>query len=430
MDDLKSLISQYYSETSIEDISSIISSSIEEEIKEVDELDPRVNDAPVVKMLNSILVQAINDHASDIHFEPFEEEFKIRYRIDGTLYEMIPPPRQLAESVLSRIKVMARMNIAERRVPQDGRISLNMKNRTVDLRVSTLPTAFGESAVLRILDRSYISLDIEKLGFTRQMLNNIKEIIQKPNGIFITTGPTGAGKTTTLYSCLREINKLDTKIITTEDPVEYDIEGLIQVPINEAIGLTFASCLRAMLRQDPNKIMVGEIRDLETMNIAIQASLTGHLVLSTLHTNDSSSAITRLIDMGVEPFLLCSSLEAVLAQRLVRKLCPGCKTPFTPTEAMLKLISLTPKDIGNKPFYIGKGCDECGGIGYKGRIGIYELLIIDNEIRNLIMEKATAKMIKDIAKKKGLLTLLEDGIQKVESGITTVEEVGACAMEG
>jgi type IV pilus assembly protein PilB len=431
-EDHRELILKSYGEKP-QDLSEIVNilTNLDEEQKEhLDEADAAVNDAPVVRLLNSILVQAITDHASDIHFEPFEEEFRIRYRMDGTLYEMIPPPKSLALSVLSRIKVMARMNIAEKRIPQDGRISLNLNKRSVDLRVSTIPTTYGESAVLRILDRSNVALNLDNLGFSREMLKTIREIIQKPNGIFVTTGPTGAGKTTTLYSCIREINTVDSKIITTEDPVEYDIEGITQVPINESIGLTFALCLRSILRQDPDKIMVGEIRDLETMNMAIQASLTGHLVLSTLHTNDASSAITRLIDMGVEPFLICSALEGILAQRLVRKLCTHCKTPYVPDERMLKLIGLKPQDTGNKKFFAPKGCEECGGIGYKGRLGIYELLTINTEIRRLIMQRVTAKMIRDAARKKGMTSLLEDGIQKIEAGVTTIEEVAACAIEG
>ena len=404
-------------------------SVLDEKVDVGSEGDPAVNDAPVVVLLNNILLQAINDHASDVHFEPFEDEFRIRYRIDGTLYDMIPPPRNLAFSVLSRIKVMARMNIAEKRVPQDGRISLKIGGRPIDLRVSTIPTSFGESAVLRVLDRSHVKLELDKIGMGRDILDKVREIIHKPNGIFIATGPTGAGKTTTLYSCLQEINTVDSKIITTEDPVEYDIEGITQVAINDNIGLTFAACLRSILRQDPDRIMVGEIRDLDTMNMAIQASLTGHLVLTTLHTNDSSSGLTRLIDMGVEPFLICSSLEGILAQRLVRKICPDCKTTYVPTEAALKLINLKPEDIGQKKFYKGAGCDQCNGIGYKGRIGIYELLLIDDEIRHLLMQKCTASMIKEAAIRHGMVPLLEDGINKILAGITTIEEVSAWAMK-
>jgi type IV pilus assembly protein PilB len=393
------------------------------------EIEEMVNDAPVVRLLNLVLIQAIKDKASDIHFEPFETEFKIRYRVDGVLYEMVPPPKHLSLAIISRIKVMARMNIAERRLPQDGRISINVDGREVDLRVSTLPTAFGESVVLRVLDRAAVSLDLYQLGINKDCLRQIEEIILKPNGIFIATGPTGAGKTTTLYSCLKKINTIDSKIITTEDPVEYDIEGIIQVPINERIGLTFARCLRSILRQDPDRIMVGEIRDVETARMAIQSSLTGHIVLTTLHTNDSSSALTRLIDMGVEPFLLCSTVEGILAQRLVRKICSRCKRVVTPSQEMIDLLKLDSKIVKERKFYAGTGCEECGGIGYRGRTGIYELLIIDDSIRRLIMQKSTAKMIKAEAKNRGLTTLLEDGLNKVFAGITTVEEIARCATE-
>lgn len=424
LDGHKELISTFYDNKTEENISgSEDLNFINSDKIDNDEVDPSVNDAPVVVLLNNILMQAINDHASDIHFEPFENEFKIRYRIDGTLYEMIPPPRDLALSVLSRIKVMAKMNIAEKRVPQDGRISLKVNNKPVDLRVSTLPTTFGESAVLRILDRSHIQLDLEKLGMNQDILKKIRTIINKPNGIFITTGPTGAGKTTTLYSCLKEINTIDAKIITTEDPVEYEIEGITQVAINENIGLSFESCLRSILRQDPDKIMVGEIRDLPTMNMAIQASLTGHLVLTTLHTNDSASAITRLIDMGVEPFLICSSLEAILAQRLIRTICNECKTPVMPNEDIIKSLGINKKNVSIKTFYQGKGCDACNGIGYKGRCGIYELLIINDEIRKLIMQRATATKIRDAAVQSGMVLLIDDGINKIEVGVTTIEEI-------
>ena len=432
--DIEKMIKKYYGseETNLETlIKELQAFDIKDDYEDInlDQIEEMVNDAPVVRLLNLVLIQAIKDKASDIHFEPFEKEFKIRYRVDGVLYEMVPPPKHLSLAIISRIKVMARMNIAERRLPQDGRISINVDGRVVDLRVSTLPTAFGESVVLRVLDRSAVSLDLDQLGLSKEMLNVINEIIHKPNGIFITTGPTGAGKTTTLYSCLRRINTIDSKIITTEDPVEYDIEGIIQVPINEKIGLTFARCLRAILRQDPDRIMVGEIRDVETARMAIQASLTGHLVLSTLHTNDSAGAITRLIDMGVEPFLICSTLEAILAQRLVRKICTKCKVEVSPPEDIIDILKIDKRMIKNRKFYAGTGCEECNGIGYKGRTGIYELLVVDEEIRKLIMQKATAKMIKNAAKNRGLTTLLEDGLNKVFAGITTLEEVVRCSME-
>src|SRR5256886_7364391 len=346
------------------------------------------NATPIIRFVDLILYQAIQDRASDIHFEPFENEFKIRYRVDGALYEMAPPPRHLALPVISRVKVMANMNIAERRLPQDGRIQKNIAGRGVDLRVSTLPTQFGESLVLRVLDRSIVNLDLEALGMPDYIYNFLLEMIHRPNGIFIATGPTGSGKTTTLYSCLRKINTIDSKLLTAEEPVEYDLEGIVQVPVNEAIGLTFARVLRSFLRQDPDRIMIGETRDLETAQIAIQASLTGHLVFTTLHTNDAPGAITRLIDMGVEPFLISSTLEAVLGQRLLRSICRQCRTAYQPNETLLAESGIARRDIGEKQFYYGKGCDGCNNTGYKGRKGIYELLKITDPIRELINELA------------------------------------------
>ena len=322
--------------------------------------------APIIKYVNSVLTQAIKARASDIHFEPFETEFKIRYRVDGALYEMAPPPKDLAVPIVSRIKVISNLNIAEKRLPQDGRIQTVLGGKPIDLRVSTLPTQFGESVVLRVLDRSAVNLDLEALNIPPDIYKYICQVIQKPNGIFIVTGPTGSGKTTTLYSCLRRINTIDTKILTVEDPVEYELEGIMQVAAHESIGLDFARALRAFLRQDPDKIMVGETRDLETAQIAIQASLTGHLVLTTLHTNDAPGAITRLIDMGVEPFLIASSVEGVLAQRLVRKICVECKTSYEPSEMLLKQIGLTQYEIGDKSFYYGRGCDICNLDRFQG----------------------------------------------------------------
>src|SRR3954471_22413379 len=322
-------------------------------------VEAEANATPIIRFVDLILYQAIQDRASDIHFEPFENEFKIRYRVDGALYEMSPPPRHLALPVISRVKVMANMNIAERRLPQDGRIQKSIAGRSVDLRVSTLPTQFGESVVLRVLDRSTVNLDLEMLGMPDYIYDYVNEVIERPNGIFIVTGPTGSGKTTTLYSCLRKINTIDSKLLTAEEPVEYDLEGIVQVPVNENIGLTFARILRAFLRQDPDRIMVGETRDLETAQIAIQASLTGHLVFTTLHTNDAPGAVTRLIDMGVEPFLISSTLEAVLGQRLLRSICPQCRTTYKPSDALLAQLGLNRKDIGNRQFYYGKGCDTC-----------------------------------------------------------------------
>jgi type IV pilus assembly protein PilB len=386
-------------------------------------VEAEANATPIIRFVDLILYQAIQDRASDIHFEPFENEFKIRYRVDGALYEMSPPPRHLALPVISRVKVMANMNIAERRLPQDGRIQKQIAGRNVDLRVSTLPTQFGESLVLRVLDRSIVNLDLEALGMPDYIYNFLLEMIEHPNGIFIATGPTGSGKTTTLYSCLRKINTLDSKLLTAEEPVEYDLEGIVQVPVNEAIGLTFARVLRSFLRQDPDRIMVGETRDLETAQIAIQASLTGHLVFTTLHTNDAPGAITRLIDMGVEPFLISSTLEAVLGQRLLRSICRQCRTTYKPSETLLAELGISRQDIGNKQFFYGKGCDACNNTGYKGRKGIYELLRITDPIRGLINERAPTVTLKQKAVELGMVTLRQDGLRSIFAGDTTVEEV-------
>jgi type IV pilus assembly protein PilB len=386
-------------------------------------VEAEANATPIIRFVDLILFQAIQDRASDIHFEPFENEFKIRYRVDGALYEMAPPPRHLALPVISRVKVMANMNIAERRLPQDGRIQKNIAGRPVDLRVSTLPTAFGESVVLRVLDRSTVNLDLEMLGMPDYIRDYIIDVINRPNGIFITTGPTGSGKTTTLYSCLRKINTIDSKLLTAEEPVEYDLEGIVQVPVNEAIGLTFARVLRAFLRQDPDRIMVGETRDLETAQISIQASLTGHLVFTTLHTNDAPGAITRLIDMGVEPFLISSTLEAVLGQRLLRTICPNCRTTFQPTDMLLAQLEISKRDIGKKSFHYGKGCDACNNTGYKGRKGIYELMKITDPIRELINDRAPTVVLKQKAIELGMVTLRQDGLRSIFEGDTTIEEV-------
>jgi len=386
-------------------------------------VEAEANATPIIRFVDLILYQAIQDRASDIHFEPFENEFKIRYRVDGALYEMSPPPRHLALPVISRVKVMANMNIAERRLPQDGRIQKNIAGRSVDLRVSTLPTQFGESLVLRVLDRTTVNLDLEALGMPDYIHDFLLEVIHRPNGIFIATGPTGSGKTTTLYSCLRKINTIDSKLLTAEEPVEYDLEGIVQVPVNEAIGLTFARILRSFLRQDPDRIMVGETRDLETAQIAIQASLTGHLVFTTLHTNDAPGAVTRLIDMGVEPFLVSSTLEAVLGQRLLRSICPKCRTAYQPNEALLAELDTSRRDIGEKQFYYGKGCDACNNTGYKGRKGIYELLQITDPIRELINERAPTVTLKQKAIELGMVTLRQDGLRSIFAGDTTIEEV-------
>ncbi len=389
--------------------------------KNQQEADP--NSAPIVRFVDLVLNQAIKEKASDIHFEPFEYEFKIRYRVDGALYEMAPPPVHLANSIISRVKVMANMNIAERRVPQDGRIMTTCEGRQVDMRVSSLPTQHGESVVLRVLDRSSIQLSLTDLGMPDHLRNYIEDTIQKPNGIFIVTGPTGAGKTTTLYAALRKINTVDCKLLTAEDPVEYELDGIMQVPVNDAVGLTFARALRAFLRQDPDRIMVGEMRDLETAQIAIQASLTGHLVLSTLHTNDAAGAVTRLVDMGVEPFLVAATLEGVLAQRLLRTICKNCKTSYEPSQSILNQLGLTQSDIGGKMFYTGSGCGTCGNTGYKGRRGLFELLDMNDTLRDLVTKKAPSLVLKQKAIEMGMTTLREDGYRNIFDGVTTIEEV-------
>ena len=404
------------------------SSSIAKELAQVsagglDALDDLANETPIIKFVNLVLKQAVLDRASDIHFEPFEDEFKIRYRVDGALYEMAPPPRDLALPVVSRIKVMSNLNISERRLPQDGRISVNLDGKQIDLRVSTLPTQFGESVVLRVLDRSAVNLDLSSLGLPKPVYDYTCKAVEEPNGIFVVTGPTGSGKTTTLYSCLRKVNSPDIKVLTAEDPVEFDIEGIMQVAVNDAVGMTFQKALKAFLRQDPDVIMLGEMRDVETAQIAIQASLTGHLVLSTLHTNDAPGAVTRLIDMGVEPFLISSSLMAVLAQRLVRTICKKCRTPFEPTENQLSLLNLSPHDIGDKMFYYGRGCAACNDNGYKGRKGIYELLVVNEAIRNMINERAPTMVLRNKAIELGMVTLREDGLRGIFEGDTTIEEV-------
>lgn len=387
------------------------------------ELEQEANSAPIVRYVDLVLYQAIRERASDIHFEPFEKEFKIRYRVDGSLYEMAPPPIHLALPIISRVKVMSNMNIAERRVPQDGRIVKTIGDKGVDLRVSTLPTTFGESVVLRVLDRSSVNLDLPALGLPKHVDEYVRLTLDKPNGIFLVTGPTGAGKTTTLYAGLRLINRIDTKILTAEDPVEYDIDGIIQVPVHEAIELTFARILRAFLRQDPDKILVGEIRDLQTAQIAIQASLTGHLVLSTLHTNDAAGAVTRLVDMGTEPFLVAASLEGVLAQRLVRTICKECKTSYEPNEAVLSQLGLSANELGDKEFYTGQGCDVCGETGYRGRKGLFELLDVTDPLAELIIERAPSVVLKQKAIELGMGTLREDGLRNIYDGTTTIEEV-------
>ena len=380
--------------------------------------------APVRKLINMVLLLAIRDKASDIHFEPFEDEYKMRYRVDGVLYELVPPPRHLAAALASRIKVMANLDIAERRLPQDGRIQLAIGPNNVDIRVSTLPTLFGESVVLRILDRTVVQLDLNRIGMPADTLEQWREIIKKPNGIILVTGPTSSGKTTTLYATLNELNSIEDKIITTEEPVEYEIDGLIQVPINPDIGVTFGACLRAILRQDPDKILVGETRDLETAEISIQASLTGHIVFTTLHTNDAPSAITRLRDMGLPTFLITATVEAVLAQRLVRKICTFCKTDFMPAAEILLELGFTPETAASKKFYYGKGCEKCNNTGYKGRMGIYELLVMNDLLREMVVSEASLDDFRDACRKTAKMrTLRETGLKMIHEGQTSIEEV-------
>ncbi|MFV2066403.1 MAG: GspE/PulE family protein [Pirellulales bacterium] len=379
--------------------------------------------APVRKLLNMVLLLAIRDHASDLHFEPFEDEFRIRIKADGVLYEMVPPPRHLAFAITTRIKVMANLDIAERRLPQDGRIELNVGGHPVDLRVSVLPTMFGESVVMRVLDRSVVSLDLTKVGMDEPTLEAFREAIQKPNGIVLVTGPTGSGKTTTLYSALNELNVMEDKLITTEDPVEYDLDGIIQVPIDASIGNTFAACLRSILRQDPDKILVGEIRDLETAEIAVQASLTGHMVFSTLHTNDAPGTITRLKDMGIPTFLITATVEAILAQRLVRRICTQCREKWTPSREVLDDLELTSENIADKEFFKGQGCDACNNTGYKGRVGLFEFMLMGPKLRDLIMQNASTDDLRDAAEEDGMVTLRVAGMEAVFEGTTTAEEV-------
>ena len=379
--------------------------------------------APVRKLLNLVLLMAIKENASDIHLEPFESEFKIRMKADGVLQEMVPPPKHLSFAITTRIKVMANLDIAERRMPQDGRIELSVSGHPVDLRVSVLPTLFGESVVMRVLDRGVVSLDLDKLGMDENILRPFREIIKRPNGIILVTGPTGSGKTTTLYSALSELNEPDDKIITTEDPIEYDIEGIVQVPIDSDIDVTFAAALRAILRQDPDRILVGEIRDVETAEIAIQAALTGHMVFSTLHTNDSPATVTRLRDMGVQPFLITATVEAILAQRLVRRICGECKEEYVPDAETLADLELTSDQVAGKSFFRGRGCDKCSGSGYKGRLGLYELLVMTDELRDLVVRNASTEEIRDLARKAGMVTLRDSGMINMFEGHTTADEV-------
>jgi len=387
------------------------------------DLEKLAGQPPIIRFVNLVLAQAVRDRASDIHFEPFADEFRIRCRVDGTLKDLPPPPVSLALPVISRIKVLANLNIAERRLPQDGRMRLPLGGRTVDLRVSTLPTQFGESAVLRILDQSAVRLDLGQLGMPATVRAAVEDVIRGPHGIFIVTGPTGSGKTTTLYSCLRELNTPDVKLLSVEDPVEYEIEGIMQVPVNVPAGLGFARALRTFLRQDPDIVMVGEIRDAETAHIAIQAALTGHLVLTTLHTNDAASAVTRLIDMGIEPFLLASTVEAVLAQRLLRRICPRCRVGHVPAQALLRQLGLPPKTDGDWCFFAGAGCADCQQTGYRGRLGLFELLTATEAFRDRVVQGASLVEIRQQAVADGLVSLREAGLAAILAGETTAEEV-------
>ncbi len=432
-EDLNEALNRFYPEEQAETINEIISEISENadlakfenrgESIDLDDLKEMAESTPVKKLVNLVLLQAIRDKASDIHFEPFEDEFKMRYRIDGVLFEMVPPPKHVAMAIASRIKVMANLDIAERRIPQDGRIELLVEGRPVDLRVSVLPTMFGESVVLRVLDRAQVNLDLEQLGFREDELGVVRQLIHKPHGIIIVTGPTGSGKTTTLYSALRELNRPEVKILTSEDPVEYDIDGMVQCQVRPEIGLTFARCLRSFLRQDPDIILVGEIRDLETAQISVQASLTGHLVFSTLHTNDAPSSIARLLDLGLEPFLVTATLEAIIAQRLVRRVCLNCKEEYEPGEAQLMQLNLLPEDVAGRTFYFGKGCEYCNNTGYKGRQAIYEIMLLDDEIRELIMRSASSSVLRAEARKRGMRTLREAGLLCIYDGVTTIDEV-------
>ncbi len=424
---IDALLTATYGEedSSIDDILGDLGDSfaeVQDELSEGD-LTDMANQTPIIRFVNLVLQQAIKDKASDVHFEPFEDQFRIRYRIDGALYEMAPPPKNLAVPVTSRVKVLSNMNISETRIPQDGRIKMTIAGRPVDLRVSTLPTQFGESVVLRVLDKSVVNLDLEALSLPDDILQTIRDLVDRPNGIFIVTGPTGSGKTTTLYSALREVNDVETKILTAEDPVEYEIDGIMQVAVNHQVGLDFSRALRAFLRQDPDKIMVGEIRDLETAQIAVQASLTGHVVLSTLHTNDAPGAVTRLIDMGLEPFLISASLEAILAQRLVRRICRTCRTAYEPGHDLIELLDVDPLEIADKDFYYGDGCAECSSTGYRGRIGLFEMIVVSDAIRELINNRAPTLTIKQKALEQGMRSLRDDGLRAIFDGNSTIEEV-------
>ncbi len=397
--------------------------------EDVAQLRDLASEAPIIRLVNRIILKAIEFRASDIHFEPFEDQFKVRFRVDGVLHEIESPPKRLQAAIISRIKIMADLDIAERRLPQDGRIKLKIASRDVDFRISTIPTLFGESLVMRVLDRDMLILDLEKIGFPRRLLERYMTLIHQPYGMILVTGPTGSGKTSTLYTSLAKINAPENKIITLEDPVEYYLSGVNQIQVNRKIGMTFASGLRAIVRQDPDIILVGEIRDRETAEIAIQSALTGHLLFSTLHTNDAVGAISRLLDMGVEGFLLSSTLLGVLAQRLVRVICENCKQPVAPDEKHLSAMGLSEKDIEGVTFYSGKGCESCRHTGFSGRTALFEYLAIDADIRNEISKKSDSETIKKIALEKGLKTLRQNGWEKIKDGVTTLSEVLRVTLE-
>ena len=390
---------------------------------DLEDQEAMANSPPVIKLLQYILFQAIRDRASDIHLEPFDGDFKIRYRVDGALYELESPPQHLALPLISRVKVMSGLDIAETRLPQDGRIEMSIGGRPVDLRVSTLPTMYGESCVIRVLDRSVVSLDLTQIGLRENELKTLKHLIKLPHGIVMVTGPTGSGKTTTLYSCLNYANDVGIKIITTEEPVEYELEGIMQINVNDEIGVSYASCLRAILRQDPDMILVGEIRDPETATIAVEAALTGHVVFSTLHTNNAAQAVPRLLDLGVEPFLVSATIQALLAQRLVRTICNGCKVSYDPSADVLIELGLSADDLGGKHFAYGKGCRACNGTGYKGRAAIFEMIVMTEALRTMILEGASSDALHAQARREGMRTLRESGLLAIFDGITTVEEV-------
>ncbi len=416
-------MSQDSAEQVIEEMRPEDSFNIISEIQQAGDLLDDTSDAPIIKLVNLMLSQAVKDRASDIHVEPFQGRLRIRYRVDGILYDMLTPPRHIQSALISRIKIMAGMNIAEKRLPQDGRMEIRLGDKNIDIRVSTIPTAFGERVVLRLLDKSSVLLSVSELGMGRKMLSEFEKIIHSAYGIILVTGPTGSGKTTTLYGALSSINKTDINIITIEDPIEYQIEGISQIQVNPKIELTFARGLRSIVRQDPDVILVGEIRDFETAEIAIQSALTGHLVFSTLHTNDSASAVTRLIDMGIEPFLICSSVLAILGQRLVRVICSECKEPYLPDEETLRALGLSRELLGERSLFRGRGCHACLSTGYRGRTGIFELMVISERVRSLILSTSDASAISKAAVEEGMTTLYQDGVRKVIEGITTVEEV-------